>query len=154
MLLRSKTPAEPKGRSIKMRDGTEYQFKPDETGDNVCEVSNEDHVAHLIGNIPEGYEPKDETLRAKIAQAQAEKARAEQVAQDADPFKGEPKMVDVSNEQVPPDAKPGEVQRSGKDYNGLTRKELEVAYEEKFGKPPHPQMKDSTMLERLTDPGE
>jgi hypothetical protein len=145
VLVRSKSPNEPKGRSITMKDGTKYDFRPNSEGVNVCEVADKDHINHLCGNISEGYCPADPKLAAELEAARNKKTEVV----EADPLAGTEKVVDTTAEPVPEDPKPGEVARSGKDYNGLTRKELEAEYEKSFGQKPHPQMKDATILKRL-----
>jgi hypothetical protein len=142
VLLRSKIPNEPKGRTVKMADGTDYHFRPNAEGFNECHVTDEGHINRLL-EIAEGYEPADPELRAKLA------PKAVQVAAAADPLKGTDKVVDTTKEPVPADTPPGQVARSGRDYNGLTRNELEAEYEKTFGAKAHPNMKDSTILARL-----
>lgn len=42
-----KVPNEPEGKTISLGE-TVYGFKPDANGENVCEVADKAHVAHLL----------------------------------------------------------------------------------------------------------
>lgn len=106
-------------------DDTNYHFFG-VPGEHVAEVTNEDHARRFL-NIPEAYEPFG--------------VRYEEAGGAAPPIVlPVPVVADLPDRSEPP---------SGPDYNGLTRKQLEQAYFDKFQKKPHPRAKDSTIVEAL-----
>lgn len=49
-----------------------------------------------------------------------------------------------------PEKEPEKESEGAPDYSTFTRGELEASYAEKFGKAPHPNTKDETLIDRLT----
>lgn len=121
MELRCKIERE--GGTVVKIGNTDYHFLPNANGDHVCFVSDKAHVSRFLA-VPEGYEQYSNLEAVESGGASP------------------PIIV-----ERPPEV---EAPAKGPDYNGLTRKQLEKAFEEKFKKKPHPRAKDSTLLEALT----
>lgn len=122
------SPNEPEGRHVTL-GRVVYHFKPNEKGHNVCDVTDEAHAQRLL-EITEGY---------RVYEGVA-----------VEPPAPPPIVKPIGRRQVPDEgAEP--VEPKGPDYNGMTRKQLEAAYEEKFGEKPHPRTKDGTLLARLIE---
>ena len=103
-------------------DETDYHFTPNEKGDHVAEVSDPEHARKLLA-VVEAYEPYGVEYVESGGAA--------------------PPVVVAPVEKEP--------ELKGPDYNGLTRKQLEDAYEAKFGKRPPKNSKDDTILAKLTN---
>lgn len=85
MLIRRKCPNEPTGKTVELGD-EKYHFKPDEDGDNVCEVTQKAHVSRLLAiDEGEGYEIKDPTLKADAPPVKPKAAKAKSKG-SGDPF--------------------------------------------------------------------
>lgn len=142
MLIRSKIQNEPKGRRVDI-GGVDYHFAPNARGDNVCDVTDKAHIQRFL-SIVDGYEIYDPD-----AQPSQPVAQPEAPVQAGDPFAA-PVTELTDDEPVPTEEEMNASERKGADYNGMTRRQLEAAYEKKFGKRPHPAAKDDTILAKLT----
>lgn len=139
MELRSISPREPKGRSVTL-DGIEYVFSPDGNGNNVCDVKNAAH-ADLLLSIVEGYEPHDETERAKVQQA---RARAEEAARKAEEAKGPLAGTTAVDED-------DEVDTGVEGGEEESRDDLIAKYVGFYGRNPHPAMTEETLKTKIAE---
>lgn len=125
---------------------TEYHFVPNDAGDHVCEVKNEDHIARFL-SIP-GYESyKTDKIPASVvkkmqAQKQAEIEAAENEADTGDDDEG-------TNESG--DASPATSGEGDKDYSAMSEDELRVELKNRTGRSPNKNMKTENMIAKLKE---
>lgn len=150
-----------------------YAFARNERGDLVCDVTDREHLAKLLA-IPDGYEIYDPDAPRAAPVVDAAPSLSEPAEQSGEPESEEEvdevpedggasgNPHDIPDDPIPVPAvaptpvevaavEPQPEKPSGAHYNGLTRKQLEKAYTEKFNKKPHPRATDETLLEKLTN---
>jgi hypothetical protein len=158
MLVVSKIPNEPDGRTVTIGENT-YDFAPNTRGHNVCEVEDKSHLSRFLA-IDEGaaYELYDPDATKKAA-ATPKAAPARQ--KKGDPFSTQKDEILDDSAHVPSDAElmrdrddsqdakielKGDAEKFGK----MTRKQLEAAFKKRFGRKPSTQTENAAIIARLT----
>lgn len=134
----------PGGTTVKMADGTNISFQPDENGDHVAFVSNPDHIQRLL-SITEGYQIH--SLPAPFAPEVVLGAKAGPThVSDPEPVpQDEPVGPPPPTQDEPTPASPA----PGTALDEMTDDAIRSIFEAELGRKPHHNSKRETMIAQI-----